>query len=151
MEDLTHKSTKKNTGTKQASQVTLPKSELEVLVSDYDECMTRCSLHIKMYKARCEISDVYISQAKEDFNNDTPLANITVCLMMDMMQKEAIPWLGSEQAGIAYYFSALTLMVTVFFPITRPRQSIVMSGRRATKGVARMRLFPAFTLISRKG
>ena len=86
MEDLTHKSTKKNTGTKQASQGTLPESELEVLVSDYGDCMTRCSSHIKMYKAQYELSDVCISQAKADFNNDTPLASRTVCLIMDMMQ-----------------------------------------------------------------
>ena len=67
-----------------------------------------------MYKAQHKLDDVYILQAKAYLKHDAPLANRTVCLTTDTMKNSAVSWLGSEQAGIAYYFSASTQIVSVF-------------------------------------
>ena len=47
--------------------------------------------------------------------NDVSLENRTVCLNTEMMPNGVVPWLVPKQVRIAYYFSALTQMVSGFF------------------------------------
>lgn len=114
MEDLHHKASRMNGGDMAAAFGQISEADLEKMTAEHGECLTKCTSHIRLYKAQRELLNEHIAQAKADHAGGVSLDKKTVCITTDMMQNAAVPWLGSEQVGISYYFSAMTQMVSGF-------------------------------------
>ena len=86
----------------------MAEGELNAACHKYKQCLSKCHAHIRHYSSQRELLDAYVKLAKEDHANNVPLAEKTVVLVTDMMQKATVPWLASEQVDVAYYYSPKT-------------------------------------------